>query len=491
MAFKPTAHSQDRYTILGAIHRGGMGEILLARVEGADGFSRKVVLKGLLPALLEDDVSLELFRREAQIMARLEHPNIVRTLDFTYVGDQPYLAMEYVRGRNFHQVIQRATVRQVKLPIRIAAFVVAEALRGIHYAHHARDDEGNPLEIIHRDISPGNILLSFFGEVKVTDFGIAKAVGARSLTGPRSIRGKARYAAPEVVRGDPATVRSDIYAAGVVLAEAITGEPLWDRRVVSQTLIQIVTEPRERTLERIFEKLSEEPPGLRAALRGSLALNPEERFSSAQDLADALDVVCRLSGGPVTSVELSTFLRKLFEGIADVPREDGTKSDPAPAHELRTDPAAASAHAPGKPIQEEDITPLQRPPRESTPPSVPRPYRPPHWSTPEREQLLELDLRCPTEPPSPSPVHDPGQIYLFPRGGLAPEAESAAYFSELIDVPSETARERSGSVADDVVQRVARMSWRLSLQNPVVLILLGVLLGAAAALVLSILAVWF
>src|SRR5688500_14927 len=103
MAFKPTTTSQDRYSILGAIHRGGMGEILLARVEGAEGFSRKVVLKGLLPALLLDDVSLELFRREAQIMARLEHPNIVRVLDFTYVGDQPYLAMEYVRGRNFHQ----------------------------------------------------------------------------------------------------------------------------------------------------------------------------------------------------------------------------------------------------------------------------------------------------------------------------------------------------------------------------------------------------
>ncbi len=247
MTLNGSSAGHERYTILGAIHRGGMGEILLARIEGADGFSRKVVLKGLLPALLEDDVSLELFRREARIMARLEHPNIVRVLDFTYVGDTPYLAMEYVRGRNFHQVIQRATMRGHKLPLRIAAHVVADALRGIHYAHHARDEDGRPLEIIHRDISPGNVLLGFFGEVKVTDFGIAKAVGARNLTGPRSIRGKARYAAPEVVRGETASVRSDIYAAGVVFAEAITGEPLWERRAVSQTLIQIVTESREST----------------------------------------------------------------------------------------------------------------------------------------------------------------------------------------------------------------------------------------------------
>lgn len=481
-----------------------MGEILLARVEGAEGFNRKLVLKGLLPGLDEDTVSLELFRREAQLMARLEHPNIVRVVDFTYVHDKPYLAMEYVRGRNFHQVIQRSILKGEILPVRIALHVVAEVLRGIHYAHHARDEEGRPLGIIHRDISPGNILVSFFGEVRVTDFGIAQAVGTKKLTGPRSIRGKARYAAPEIVRGEKATVRSDVYAAGVVLAEAITGEPLFDGRAVSQTLIQIVTEPRDKTIERIFQGITDEIPGLRAVLTSALALRPEERFSSAAQLADALDSVCRQAGGPVTQAELGGFMQHLFEHAPDMPREGEPQSDP---------PALARCAEPVSPSRgsgPEEPTPCDRPAKVPSD-EVPRPFgarRGPHWRAPERgfelddEAQATLQLR-PTDPaPPPGRLRDseapplaravsnaPRLGYLFPRVEDAPEAEPAVYFSELLPLPAQTAQERSGSVAEEAVDGLARLGWKLWLKNPWVLVLLGMLLGGATAIIGSLLAI--
>lgn len=312
-----------RYAIIGSIHRGGMGEILLARVEGPEGFSRKVVLKGLLSKLSRDDVSYKLFMREAMLMSRLDHPNIVRVFDLPRVANKPYLAMEYLRGRNFHQVIQRAAMRGNSVPPRIALHVVSQALRGLHYAHSQRGDDGKLLGIIHRDVSPGNLLVSFFGEVKVTDFGIAKIADSPRFTGPRSIRGKARYVAPEQVHGEAASVHSDIYSAGVVLAEALIGEPLWERATVPETLLSIVSEDRERTIERILARTNTEPPGLGAALRGSLALRPTDRFASALQFAETLEAIGRAIGDPLTDVALGLYVRSLFADAPDVPKDDG------------------------------------------------------------------------------------------------------------------------------------------------------------------------
>lgn len=316
-----------RYAILGSIHRGGMGEILLARVEGREGFARKVVLKGLLARLLEDDVSYQLFMREARLMAALDHPNVVRVFDLPYIAEKPYLAMEYVRGRNFHQVIHRAGANGRGMPARIALHVVSEALRGLHYAHNAKDEQGRPMGIIHRDVSPGNILVSFFGEVKVTDFGIAKIANAPKFTGPRSIRGKARYVAPEQVHGEQASVSSDIYSAGVVLAEALLGEPLWERATVPETLLSIVSEDREKTIDRVLKDRAT-VPGLRAALRGALSLAPADRFASALQFAETLEAIARSMGGAPTHVDLGLYIRKLFRDAPDLPIDDGFGSSP-------------------------------------------------------------------------------------------------------------------------------------------------------------------
>ncbi len=299
------------YRILGAIHRGGMGEVLLASAEGAHGFRRRVVLKGLLPELVEDEVSLDLFRREAMIMSRLDHPNIVRVIDFVFVDGQPFLAMEYVRGRNFQQVIQRASRVGERVPLGVALAVVGGVLRGLHHAHEAMDPDGQPLHVVHRDVSPGNVLLSYFGEVKVTDFGIALAEGERRHTEKAGIRGKARYLAPERVVGQPASPRSDVFAAGAVLAEALTGSALFDRKGLNATLLAILRADRQSLIDGVFADAGE-VPGLRGVLSGALAKRPEDRFGSALQMAEAIAGVERASGGAMTSHELGSHLRSMF-----------------------------------------------------------------------------------------------------------------------------------------------------------------------------------
>ena len=295
-----------------------MGEILLGRLHGAAGFTRKVVLKGLLPELADEPTSVALFRREARLMAQLEHPNIVRVFDVPSLFGKPYLAMEYVRGRNFHQIIRQEVRRRGRVPIRYAAFVVSEALRGLHFAHTAYGPDGEPRAVIHRDISPGNVLVSFLGEVKVTDFGIATVAGTPTEAERRIIRGKARYVAPELIRGKEASVASDLYAAAAVLAEAVTGQPLWQRPNASETFMCIASEPPENTIARIFQALPEQD-SLRKLFTRALAPDPADRYPDAAAMADALDEVCTEAGGPVNRAGLADYLRALFTDAPDLP----------------------------------------------------------------------------------------------------------------------------------------------------------------------------
>jgi serine/threonine protein kinase len=454
------AEGEPRYTILGSIHRGGMGEILLAKVEGAGGFVRKVVLKGLLSRLSEDNVSYQLFMREARLMACLDHPNIVRVFDLPYVADKPYLAMEYLRGRNFHQVIQRSGVTSTGMPIRVALHVVAEALRGLHYAHNAKDESNSPMGVIHRDVSPGNILVSFFGEVKVTDFGIAKIANAPKFTGPRSIRGKARYVAPEQIHGEPASIVSDIYSAGVVLAEALLGQPLWERATVPETLLAIVSEDREKTIDRV---LTNRPQisGLRSALRGALALNPRDRFVSALQFAETLEAISRSLGGACTHVDLGIYVRRLFHEAPDVPSDDGFGATglPLPDYEqdrLQTDPTIIALE-PGWMKDQKRVTASMRPSAVSGPPHD-RP-KTPHITpvveavevergTSERSSAQPIPERRALPPPPPA-MSRIRATPLAPQAAVVKDVMSsgaAEYsFSELM-VPGETDEEPSRDI---------------------------------------------
>lgn len=441
MTHRAKTDASGRYEILGAIYRGGMGEILLAKVRGSQGFARKVVLKGLLPRLVTDEVSRALFSREARLMARLDHPNVVRAFDVPMIEDQPYLAMEYVRGRNFHQVIQRAHTYDERVPPILASHVVAEALRGLHFAHSARNRKGERLNIVHRDVSPGNILLSYYGEVKVTDFGIAKMADSPSVTGPRSIRGKARYTAPEIVGGGEATVSSDVYAAAVVLAEGLIGEPLWEGNNISATLLSIASEPRAQTLERIFSKVPE-VPGLGLVLARGLALDPHDRFGSAVAFAEALDEVVLASGGPVTPARLGGYVRRLFSDAVDVPDEERLSTAPTPV-DVDTDPTVS-------PLAPDDV--------------VQGRLTPPGRAAQGRRG----------SPPPP----------VFYDVGV--EAQPPSYLSELISVPGQTDQESSTPIAE--AYKPPPSTRRLLDQPPWVLVILGIVIGALTAIAGSLLA---
>ncbi|MBI4814943.1 MAG: protein kinase [Deltaproteobacteria bacterium] len=474
------------YRILGAIHRGGMGEILLARAEGAEGFSRKLVLKGLLPQLATDVVSHDLFRREAMLMARLEHPNVVRVVDFTAVDGQPFLAMEYIRGRNFHQVIQRAVHDKKRVPLNVALAVMGAALRGLHYAHHARDAEGRPLGIVHRDVSPGNVLVSFFGEVKVTDFGIALADGEKKHTAPRTIRGKARYTAPELISGKPATPQSDVFAAGVVLAEALIGQPLFERGGLNETLMAIVSESREALLTRVFTH-TEEVPGLRGVLRGALAKRPEDRFVSALQMAEAISGIERSFGGPLTAPELGAYMRNAFRDARDLPLEEGL-SGPEVSGEIffepKTDPTIPiPAERPSQPPSRHEAA---RPSRPGRGPSLVERREPPQLE--ETEAVDEGDEPTAAEPRSAIPPEPPRlEIleYLVASDSDVIEhrpvdAPVEAAFAELLEEARRVRTDEFRPILPSVPPPAPGPAPVI--KRPWVILMIGIFIGGAAAI---------
>src|SRR3984957_20245519 len=224
--------SFGRYVLFDFIGKGGMAEIYLARQKTEFGATRLCVVKQILPALAGDPKFSDMLVHEAKLAARLNHANVVQVFDLGRADDRLFIAMEYVEGFDLNDLLRRCSRARVPLPFEMAVHVVREALRGLDYAHRRMDDDGRPLGIVHRDVSPSNLLVSFEGEVKVCDFGIAHANDALSATRTaheldEAIRGKAGYMSPEHARGQPIDARSDVFAAGIVLWELASGRRLY------------------------------------------------------------------------------------------------------------------------------------------------------------------------------------------------------------------------------------------------------------------------
>jgi serine/threonine protein kinase len=297
------------YKILSAIQRGGMGELFLAeRVDRRT--PNKVVLKRLLADYLEDERYVRMFRSEAKVMSSLDHPNIVKVFDVPVIDGKQCLAMEYVQGRNLAQILRRCRELNTAIPPQVALHIVIDVLRGLDYAHNFVLDDGRPLGLVHRDVTPPNILVSFEGAVKITDFGISKSEMSSVSTTIGVVKGTTRYLAPEQIRGQAATPRSDIFSAAVVLVEVLTGEALFDHGTVPPTLFAIVTGQRKP----IAELLPFPAPKLVVALERALDLHPDRRFRTAREFADALEEAERELGRPIEKNGLSTFLKELFRG---------------------------------------------------------------------------------------------------------------------------------------------------------------------------------
>jgi len=280
---KPPPKRLADFEIVRRLGAGGMAEVFLAKKRGAEGTYKLLVLKRILPAYGNSRRFRSMFAEEAQLATRLNHPNIVQVYDFQDYGEEgQLLSMEFVEGPDLKRLVRVAQAQNRRIPPFVAAYILAEVAKGLHYAHERKDEAGRPLDIVHRDVSPQNILLSFDGAVKIADFGIASANLFREE--PGVLKGKTAYMSPEQARGEKTTRRTDIYSLGVVFFELLTGRSLHGAAEGAELLELVragVVEPPSTFVRELPSELEE------IAMR-ALAKNPEERFETGRDLAGAV-----------------------------------------------------------------------------------------------------------------------------------------------------------------------------------------------------------
>ncbi|MBW2213288.1 MAG: serine/threonine protein kinase [Deltaproteobacteria bacterium] len=272
------------YTLLRRLAAGGMAEVYLGRTAGSAGFEKLVAIKRIHPHHADDGGFRSMLLDEAKLSVGLNHRNIVQTLDLGCVEGAYVLVMEHVEGYDAHHVLDVLRRADRKLPVDLAAHVMAEVCRGLDYAHRHRNERGEPTGIVHRDVSPQNVLLSFAGEVKIADFGVAKANSRRSDPESGVIKGKYFYMSPEQARAEPLDHRSDIFSAGVVLWELLVGERL-HQGIHIQPLLEAV---RRADVPAPSSRRNEVPGALDSIVARATAANPAERYADAGAMADAL-----------------------------------------------------------------------------------------------------------------------------------------------------------------------------------------------------------
>ncbi len=297
-----------KYELESKIAVGGMAEIWLAKQVGPAGFAKTQVIKRILPNLAQDAKFVEMFLDEARIAANLEHPNIVRISDLGEADGSYYIAMEYIDGPDLDYVIERATQLDVLVSQTVAARIVADMLAGLDYAHHFQDSQGELLNLVHRDISPHNVLISANGVVKVCDFGVAKAATSRHKTQAGAVKGKFAYMSPEQIAAQPLDGRSDVFAAGIVLYELTTNQrPFGDEGellAVTAILTQQPTDPREF--------VADFPADLEEIIMRALAKNRDERYADAREMQEALERFIQSQGQIVGAREVAEYIQDLF-----------------------------------------------------------------------------------------------------------------------------------------------------------------------------------
>ncbi|MCA9711916.1 MAG: serine/threonine protein kinase, partial [Myxococcales bacterium] len=297
-----------RYELLGRLGSGGMAEVYLARAVGLEDFEKIVVLKRVLPERVDDRRYAAMFRDEARVAATLEHPNIVHTHDIGISDDECFFTMEYLHGEDLKEILRTAHKKGELLPLELALQIAVGCAAGLHHAHEQTDYAGHPLGIVHRDVSPSNIIVTRQSGVKLIDFGIAKAASDKEHTGVGVLKGKVAYMSPEQCRGQVLDRRSDIFALGIVLYEMITMQRPFQGNNVLGTVHKVLAEepPPPRTLR------PECPPTLERVVLKALHKDVDQRYQSVFEMQEELELVARdgqllaLPGG------LGRYLEHLF-----------------------------------------------------------------------------------------------------------------------------------------------------------------------------------
>src|SRR5207253_4200452 len=297
-----------KYLLLDRIAVGGMAEVFAAKAFGAEGFQRILAIKKILPTLGEDPEFVSMFVDEARIAVQLSHANIVQVLELGKHDDTLYIAMEYVAGRDVRQLVQRYRRRGLPMPVPQACAIVARACEALDHAHRKSDAAGKPLGIVHRDVSPQNVLVSFAGDVKLIDFGIAKAETRLQRTQSGILKGKFSYMSPEQVKGDAVDGRSDVFACGILLWELVCGEKLFvgdsDYAVLEKVRLGAIPPPRSRNPRC--------PEALERVILNALAIEPARRYQTASELHGDLMRLPVASGVVFGARRRATWLREEF-----------------------------------------------------------------------------------------------------------------------------------------------------------------------------------
>ena len=298
--------SDLRSRVLVELGRGGMGIVYLAIARGPGRFTKLKVVKRLRPDLAAEPHSLAMFQDEARLAAQLHHPNIVQTNEVGFDGESHFLEMEYLEGQSYEAVVRRLGAEAVPLPL--ALHVLARALAGLHHAHEAVDLDGRPLCIVHRDVSPHNVFVTYAGEVKVLDFGIAKAASSTEDTETGVVKGKATYMAPEQARGGAVDRRADVFAVGVMLWQAVTRQRLWG----AQSDLEIFVRLRAGEVPSLRTAGVDVPSALAAICERALAVSPEDRYATAAEMQAAIEAYLEDVGSRDAARELAARVSEAF-----------------------------------------------------------------------------------------------------------------------------------------------------------------------------------
>lgn len=273
------------YRLIRQIAVGGMAEIHLAKTRGIAGFEKYVAIKMIHPNFSQDENFIEMLIDEAKISVILQHANIAQTFDLGRVGSTYYITMEYVDGADLYKLLRKASEQDIEMPVEVAAFIAKEMSNGLDYAHRRRSVDGRPLGIVHRDISPQNVLISHTGEIKLVDFGIAKATMKARQTAVGVIKGKYYYMSPEQAWGDPVDHRTDIFSMGILLYEALTGQMLY----LEEDLHRLLDMVRKANIPPPTRLRRDIPPQLEKIVMHALKKRREDRYQTAGDMAADLE----------------------------------------------------------------------------------------------------------------------------------------------------------------------------------------------------------
>lgn len=374
--FVVSLETYGRYQLLKKLATGGMAQIYLARQVGPEGFEKLLVVKRILPHLAENEDFITMFLDEARIAARLNHPNIVQIFDLGAQDDSYFIAMEFIHGEDVRRVWKHAERQGKPIPIPLMCRIIIDACAGLDYAHKKADQQGRPLGIVHRDISPQNILVSFEGGVKVVDFGIAKAADQATVTRSGVLKGKYSYMSPEQAGGQHIDSRTDIFALGVVLYELLTGTRLFKRATDIQTL-NAVTECAIAPPSQVNSRL---PRDLDAIVMKALAKNRDDRFSEARELANELEHWLLNNKLPSSSSALAAFMHDAYgerlareqeEGRLLIETADGSRNDDllleraTPTGEFKSKRASRATGSLAKAKRDPEVTTAERGPGRS------------------------------------------------------------------------------------------------------------------------------